>query len=580
VKNGLLLKNIRTGALYLKISAVTLLLILPYVLITPMVSAQLEPSDDTVVIALGTHPSAFDPQYTFGMSNLGMIRLVCETLVKIDQVTGEVLPVLATAWETDANAVNWTITIREGVKFHDGSELTAEDVKYTLWDRVASPSSGAFVQKSFGPPGGPIISMEVVDTYKVKIQTAGYADLMPYFNYQPSEIVSKARCDELSRPDETRPAEDFQNNPSGTGPYKFVKWVEGDYIQYVRNDDYWGPKPAFENVIYKKITEASSRVAALLAGDVDYIHGILPTDISVLEADDDVYIIEGTPTRMMHIGLFPGFEPFADRRVRQALNFAVNQTQIVKTIYAGTGEPMINTYLAPTAYGVQPGNISYNQNVAKAEELLDAAGYTVDPATGNRFEFTLIYGAGRYVADQQISEAVQSFLADVDVKMNIESHEWASYSALTKMRNQTEIIAEDFQAWFSGFGNPWMNADGALKNFMSQGAVLEPIFYNNSHFDDLFFESRTETDETAKFALYEEMTDIAMTDANWIFLAIQPNVHAAKRVQNITTYHDETVDISGAYLPSGTDAPGFGGFLTAISLILGVVLLRKQKKRK
>jgi peptide/nickel transport system substrate-binding protein len=241
---------------------------------------------------------------------------------------------------------------------------------------------------------------------------------------------------------------------------------------------------------------------------------------------------------------------------------------------------MINTFLAPSAYGVQPGNISYNQNVAKAEELLDAAGYTVDPATGNRFEFTIIYGAGRYVADQQICEAVQSFLADVDIKMNIESHEWASYSALTKLRNKTEIIEADFQAWFSGFGNPWMNADGALKNFMSQGAVLEPIFYNNSHYDDLFFQSRTETDETDKFDLYEEMTDIAMNDAWWIFLAIQPNLHAAKRVENITTYHDETVDISGAYLPSGGGIPGFEGALTALALIIGVVLLRRPKKRK
>jgi hypothetical protein len=116
---------------------------------------------------------------------------------------------------------------------------------------------------------------------------------------------------------------------------------------------------------------------------------------------------------------------------------------------------------------------------------------------------------------------------------------------------------------------------------MSQGAVLEPIFYNNSHFDDLFFESRTETDETAKFALYEEMTDIAMTEAYWLFLAIQPNVHAARRVQNITTYHDETVDISGAYLPSAGDGiPGFGGALAAIALILGIGLLRRPKKRK
>jgi ABC-type transport system substrate-binding protein len=126
-----------------------------------------------------------------------------------------------------------------------------------------------------------------------------------------------------------------------------------------------------------------------------------------------------------------------------------------------------------------------------------------------------------------------------------------------------------------------MNADGALKNFMSQGAVLEPIFYNNSHYDDLFFDSRSETDETAKFGLYEEMTDIAMNDAWWLFLAIQPNIHAGRRVQNITTYHDETVDISGAYLPSGGDGiPGFGGALATMALILCIVLLRRPKKRK
>ncbi|MFX0013407.1 MAG: ABC transporter substrate-binding protein [Promethearchaeota archaeon] len=347
-------------------------------------------SNDTLTLSLGTEPSKFDPQHTSGMSNLGIIRLVTETLVSLDQDTGDVVPVLATSWSTDSKAENWLINIRQGVKFHDGSELTAEDVKYTLWDRLSDPNSGALAQASFGPPAGPITNITVVDTYTIKVETIGFAALMPFFNYQPSEIVSKGRCEDLAKTNETVPCEDFQNNPSGTGPYKFVEWVKGDHITLERNEDYWGKKPAFETIIMKKITDSASRVSALLAGDVNYIHQAPTTDVGTLKDDPDVYLINAASVRMMHIGLNHNFEIFQNRKVRQALNYAVNQTKMVETLYEGYGSPMIDTMMAPNAYGVQQGNISYEQDVEKAKDLLDEAGYPVPGAGAPGFETPIV----------------------------------------------------------------------------------------------------------------------------------------------------------------------------------------------
>jgi len=347
-------------------------------------------SNDTLTLSLGTEPSKFDPQHTSGMSNLGIIRLVTETLVSLDQETGDVVPVLATSWETDNEAENWTIHIRQGVKFHDGSELTAEDVRYTLWDRLSSPDSGALAQASFGPPSGPIKNITVVDTYTVKIETIGFAALMPFFNYQPSEIVSKAKCLELYRENETVPGEDFQTDPSGTGPYKFVDWVKGDHITLIRNENYWGEKPAFQTIIMKKITDSTSRVSALLAGDVNYIHQVPTTSVATLIADPDVYLIKAAEVRMMHIGLNLDFDIFKNRKVRQAINYAVNQTKMVETIYEGYGSPMIDTMMSPSSYGVQQGNISYSQDVEKAKQLLDEAGYTVPKESVPGFDFQIM----------------------------------------------------------------------------------------------------------------------------------------------------------------------------------------------
>lgn len=347
-------------------------------------------SNDTLTLSLGTEPSKFDPQHTSGMSNLGIIRLVTETLVGIDQETGDVTPILAESWSTDSKNEDWLIKIRQGVKFHDGSDLTAEDVKYSLWDRLSDPDSGALAQASFGPPSGPITNISVVDTYTVKVETEGYAALMPYFNYQPSEIVSKSRCADLAKTNETVPCEDFQTNPSGTGPYKFVEWVKGDHITLERNEDYWGKKPAFKKIIMKKITDSASRVSALLAGDVNYIHQVPTTDVETLEADPDVYLINAASVRMMHIGLNLDFEIFQNQKVRQALNYAVNQTKMVETLYSGYGSPMIDTMMAPNAYGIQQGNISYEQDVEKAKQLLDEAGYPVPGAGVPGFETPVV----------------------------------------------------------------------------------------------------------------------------------------------------------------------------------------------
>ncbi|MFW9854924.1 MAG: ABC transporter substrate-binding protein [Candidatus Thorarchaeota archaeon] len=349
-----------------------------------------ETSNDTLTLSLGTEPVKFDPQHTSGMSNLGIVRLVCETLVKLDQETGDVVPVLAESWSTDSSAENWTINIRQGVYFHDGSELTAEDVKYTLWDRLASPDSGALASSSFGPPSGPIKNITVLSKYQLKIETIGFAALMPFFNYQPSEIVSKTQCDALHKANETVPGEDFQTDPSGTGPYKFVEWVKGDHITLQRNENYWGKKPAFQTVIMKKITDSASRVTALLAGDVDYIHQAPTTAIDTLMADPEVYMIKAASVRMMHIGLNHDFEIFKNRKVRQALNYAVNQTKMVETLYSGYGSAMIDTMMAPNAYGVQEGNVSYEQDIEMAKQLLDEAGYPVPGQVTPSFEFPLV----------------------------------------------------------------------------------------------------------------------------------------------------------------------------------------------
>ena len=260
-----------------------------------------------------------------------ILRNVYDALVAADddlQQTGA----LATSW-TFVPPRSWDFTLREGVTFHNGDPLTAEDVKFS-YDRIkdeanASPMA-AFIED--------IESVEVMDPQTVRITTVTPSAILPERTKQIS-IVPKSVVEELGN-------EAFGRAPVGTGPYKLVEWRPNEQATLVANDDYWGGAPPIPNLVLLPIPEPATRVASLQTDQVDLIWDIPPSFLGQLETDTNIKVVNKPESRTAEVILNTnqedGFEPFKDRRVRDAMAMAIDYDSIIANLFEGLAERNCN----------------------------------------------------------------------------------------------------------------------------------------------------------------------------------------------------------------------------------------------
>ncbi|MEW6048717.1 MAG: ABC transporter substrate-binding protein, partial [Bacillota bacterium] len=349
-------------------------------------------------VAMGTSIPIFDSAYASGMANLGIIDLVSETLTKINSDTGEVMPYLAESWTAEGNV--WTIKLRKGVKFTDGTPFDAAAVKFNI-ERMLDPATKALTRSTWTM----IKSVDVVDPHTVRITThEPFGPLMAQLSYAPMGMNSPTQVQKLGN-------ENYHTAPVGTGPFKYVEHIKGDHTLLSRNDEYWGGKPYLDEVYVKPIPEAGARVMALESGEVDVVFNVPPRDVPRLEQNPKIRVIQPPAQRTMHVGINVTRGPLKDKRVRQALNYAVDKQAIVDNIFLG------KTYVsdAPVAknvFGYHSTRV-YNYDPEKAKALLKEAGYP------NGFSVTLTYSPGRFLMTEEVVQAIQNDLAKVGVKVTL-----------------------------------------------------------------------------------------------------------------------------------------------------------------
>jgi peptide/nickel transport system substrate-binding protein len=502
----------------------------------------------TLTIAMGTEAPTLDPQRATGMPNLGIIRLITETLTDADWRTGELLPNLAERWDTTPDATTWTLYLRQGVKFHDGTPFNATAVKFT-YDRMMDPKVGAAVGGAYAM----IKSVDIKDTYTVVFKTEAHPPFLRLLWYGPFGIVSPTQVKKLG--------DDFTKVMAGTGPYKLVEFVRGSHIKLAANDQYWGGRPKIDTLISKPIAEGGARLMALEAGEVDFVYQVPPADIPRLEKNPNIQMIYGIPTRAMHVPLNTQWGPLKDKKVRQALNYAVDKNAINQRIFKGLAAIMDCPVNNKTFgyYKVGP----YPYDPAKAKQLLSEAGYA------NGFEVNLRYGKGRWLMGDDVVEALQSYLAAVGVKVKIEGLEWAAYRA----KESLPFEKTDAQMSFAGLGGITLDADRSLNELRKAAwppAGLEGIFYDNPKFDELFQKARSTANEQERIAYYKEAIQIIWEDAPRIFLYFEPQLYASRKtVSGVGVRHDETIWVKGATVqPKGA--------ASAASLFQLMPILRKD----
>lgn len=378
----------------------------------------------SLVIGAANDTTSMDPHFHRAASNQNWNNHVFERLIEPGR-NGETTPVLAESWENE-DETHWLVHIRQGIKFHNGNDLTAEDVVFSMERAPNVPNSPA----SWAAAVVEIADMEIVDDYTIRFTT---------HNPSPKFIEDIGQIHIVdSETAEGMETEDYNSGAAtiGTGPYKFVSWTPGDRMELVRNDEYWGQPQPWENVTIRFIGNAAARVAALRSGSVDLIDQVPQDDIATLESDPNTHIYAAATYRIIYLGLnqrddAPGLtdangqplaeNPLQDVRVRQALNLMVDRQAIVDRLLQGAGEPA-NQFVNSRSFGFNADLPPYEPDLEQARALLAEAGYP------EGFGFTVYSSNDRFPKDGDLAQVLGQMFARGGMDVEVVTLPYTVYS--------------------------------------------------------------------------------------------------------------------------------------------------------
>jgi peptide/nickel transport system substrate-binding protein len=370
-----------------------------------------------IVIGTRTEPS-IDPHYLWVGPNTAYSKHIFTTLTDRDSNSRRI-PSLAVSWKA-IDDKTWEFKLRKGVKFHDGSEFTAEDVIFSIKRIPNVPNSPAPYTSNVRS----VAEVRALDPYTLIIKTDVVNPVLPSL-FGNVVIVSKKVAEKATTADFT-----LGKAAIGTGPYKFFSYKPGDRYILVRNDNYWGEKPVWDRVTFRIISNDAARVASLLAGDVDVIEVVPPTEVRTLEQNKDIRVYKRPSDRVIYLvcnnirdrspyitdkeGKPLDINPLKDVRVRRAISKAIHREAICQQVMDGLA--------APASQLIPEGWFSYNPDIKVekydpegAKRLLAEAGYP------NGFGLTVHGPNDRYVNDYKICQAVAQMLARIGLAMKVET---------------------------------------------------------------------------------------------------------------------------------------------------------------
>ena len=467
------------------------------------VAAQTPPG--VLIVGQIAEPKALDPAAVTAVNDFRILMNVYDGLVRYKSGTLEVEPALATDWEISEDGTEYTFTLREGVTFHDGTPFDAEAVKFNF-DRMLNEEhpyhdTGPFPLAFFFSS---IESTEVVDPMTVKFTlSAPYAPFLSNLAYPTGLIVSPAAVMEHGP--------EFGRNPSGAGPFRFVEWRSNEAVVVEANAEYWDGPPELQAVVFRPITDANTRTAEMLAGGIDLMVEVPPVSLSEFQGDGFTVHEQAGP-HLWFLILNAKEGPFADKRVRQAANYAVNKTAIVEDVLEGTAEVAAGPTPPAFAWAYNEDLEPYPYDPEKARALIAEAG-----AEGAELTFYVTEGGSGMLDPVAMGTAMQADLEAVGFEVTIETYEWNTF--LGQVNPGLEGKADMAQM-------AWMTNDPDTLPYLALRTEAMPDqggfnsgYYSNPEVDRLLEAARVATDQGRRADLYKEMQEIVQEDAPWVFVA-------------------------------------------------------------
>jgi peptide/nickel transport system substrate-binding protein len=446
-----------------------------------------------VVIAQGVDPTTLDMmnQQEQPASNVG--AQMFDMLVERDQSL-QLVPGLAAELPRLVAPTVWEIKLRRGVKFHNGEDFNADSVKFSL-ERLINPANKLRGSSSFAP----IDRVEVLDPYTVKIHTKKPWPVFARFMaqrqasmYPPKEYAGKD-------------AAAISRNPIGTGPYKFVRWSKDEEIVMEAFPGHWRGAPNIKTIVFKPIPDDAVRVAALQNGEIDVAVNIPPHLAPVIDKHPRIFLSTAPSIRTIQLMIYthqmdashkptgPYNGPTADKRVRQAIAYAIDADEIIKGVMDGKAV-RVATMLPSMHFGYDPSLKPIKQDLARTKKLLADAGLP------NGVDIVLNGPQGRYVRDKEVGEAVAGQLTKAGIRTTLRTFEFVNY-----LNNQV-YVHKAGPVWLIGWGHGTMDAEAIYVPLFKSPNIF--VNWHNEDFNGMVEEAQTQMDEKKRLAQYHRINKL------------------------------------------------------------------------
>ncbi|MHB0898059.1 MAG: ABC transporter substrate-binding protein [Spirochaetales bacterium] len=451
-----------------------------------------------------TEPASLDPQYSTTGATQQASQQIFETIVGRDKNL-RMVPSLAISWK-EVDPLTWELKLRQGVKFHDGKDFGAADIVYSIKRIPRVPDSPSSYKRNVAA----IKDVIAVDNYTVRLLLKEPSPQLPldlsFVYVLPSTTPVDASIDDFNK----------GKYVIGTGPFKFVEWVRGDRLVLDKNPNYWGKKSSYDRVIFRPITNDPSRVAALLAGDVDIIDQVSPVDQDRLRKDSRVSLLSKPAATMMYIHMDSNRDkspfvagkdgkpldknPLKDPKVREALSLAINREALVERVLNGAAEPA-GQFVPEGMVGYAPDLLPDPYDVEKAKKLLADAGYP------NGFSITLHSPNDRYLNDEQVAQTIGQFFARIGLDVKVQALPYSVFgTAATKL---------EYSIFLMGFGNTTGDAARGMTAVLATFDAAAGLGannrgrYSNPEFDKLIKAAASTSDDAKREGYLQEAARIA-----------------------------------------------------------------------
>jgi len=461
-----------------------------------------EDMDGTLVVGRGGDSVGLDAGTQSDGESARVMQEIIEPLTRLEGTSTKPIPWLAESWETE-DSQTWTFHLRQGVKFHDGSDFNAEAVKFNI-DRWRDPDNEYRMGRTFeyyGYEFGETLAIDevnVVDPYTIEIKLS-----------HPSSVLlnklSLAFAFGINSPTAIKEQGDKYGTPAGTavgtGPFKFVEWVPDDHITVERNDDWWGPRPNLKSIIWRSIPDNSARFAELQAGTIQQAD-LAQTDLAVAAQDPNLKLYAQPSTSTGYIAFQQCIEPFDKKEVREAVAHAVNWAALIPAFYGDYGQ-LAGSFQPPAIMGSNPDIQPFSYDPDLAKELLVKAGLP-DGFTTDFWYIPVVRG---YFPDSKaIGEAIAADLAKVGITVNLQTEDWGAYLA--------DRLEGKFPMWMLGWGSDNGDPDNFIGYHFAQSPDVLRVedCYKNDELGKLLVDGSTIPDTAQREEIYKKAEQLVHDD--------------------------------------------------------------------